>query len=60
MIRMNGWGWFALVCALGAVATAIGALGFWAAGDPPDTGRTLSVIAGLVCAAMLSTNLMRK
>ena len=57
---MNGWGWFALACVVGAGLTATGALAFWAAGDPPHTGRTLSVISGLICAAFMSSNLMRR
>ncbi len=46
--------------AVGAGGVALGALGFWAAGDPPDTGRTLSVISGLICVALLSSNLTRR
>lgn len=57
---MNGWGWFALACAAAAGFTALGALALWAAGEPPDAGRTASLVAGLASAALVSSGLMRK
>ncbi len=45
---------------IGAAGVAVGALGLWAAGDPPDTGRTLSLISGLICVLLLSSNLTRR
>ena len=45
---------------VGAAGVAIGAAGLWAAGDPPDTGRTLSLISGLICVVLLSSNLTRR
>ncbi|MCS6891483.1 MAG: hypothetical protein RMK64_13295 [Rhodovarius sp.] len=46
-----------LLAGIGAVAVALGALGLWAAGDPPPLGDTLRLIAGLIMVWFLARGL---
>ncbi|WP_164867704.1 hypothetical protein [Rhodovarius crocodyli] len=50
----RGWRFIALLCGIGAVAVAVGAIGMAAWGTAPEMADVARLIIGLTCAALVA------
>ena len=55
----RGWRFIALICAIGAMAVAAGAIGMAAFGTAPEMADVARLIIGLTCAALVARGLGR-
>jgi len=55
----RGWRFIALLCAGGAVAVGVGAIGMAALGQAPRMAEVAQLVIGLVCAGMIAGRIGR-